>query len=258
MSLEEEVNQCSRIHDVLAEHWNWAYYDTPHGDCSWLLAEYVKRLKTDVENRVPVILNELEILVGEHTKNTYNILDVGCGVGGFIHTALKELSQKYTEIKFAATGIDVSKEMIDYAKINLQEIKAELVCDTITRKKIKFKNEPFDVAILMVTLSFYNDENAIEILRTINRKLKKGGFLLIMDFAWTYAWSGFRLFAKPLHNLTDTFFSHLIGESFRFNNRTEDELKTLIEENGYNIKNAFLSEKKSKMKGMLVIRAQKN
>lgn len=257
MSLEEEINKCGRIHDILAEHWNWAYYDTPHGDCSWLLAEYVKKLKQDVENRVPAILDELVILLEDHTNDTYSILDVGCGVGGFIHAALKELGQKFTDIKFVATGIDISKEMIDYAKINLQESNVELVCDTITNKKLKLKNEPFDVAILMVTLSFYNDENSNDILQSIYKKLKNDGFLLVMDFAWTYIWGGFRLFAKPLHNLTDTFFSHLIGESFRFNNRTEDDLKKLIEENGYNINDSYLSEKKSKMKGMLVIRAQK-
>jgi len=256
--MEEEISKISRIHDVLAEHWNWAYYDTQHGDCSWLLAEYVKRLKDDVENRVPVILNELEDLVEKHEKDTYNILDVGCGVGGFIHTALKELGQKHTNVEFNATGIDISKEMIDYALINLQETNVELICDSITNQNLKFKNEPFDVAIVMVTLSFYSDENSTEILRSIQRKLKEDGFLLVLDFAWTYIWSGFRLFAKPLQNLTDTFFSHLIGESFHFINRTEDELKTLIEETGFNIKKAYLSEKKSKMKGMLVIRAQKD
>ena len=109
----------------------------------------------------------------------------------------------------------------------------------------------------MVTLSFYNDENSKEILDAIHKKLKDGGFLLIMDFAWTYIWSGFKLFAKPLHTLTDTFFSHLIGESFHFTNRTEDELKALIEDRGFEVKKAYPSEKASKMKGMLVIRAQK-
>ena len=109
----------------------------------------------------------------------------------------------------------------------------------------------------MVTLSFYNDENSREILDAIHKKLKDGGFLLILDFAWTYKWSGFKLFSKPLQSLTDTFFSHLIGESFHFMNRTEDELKELITETGFDVKRAYLSEKKSKMKGMLVIRAQK-
>ncbi len=109
----------------------------------------------------------------------------------------------------------------------------------------------------MVTLSFYNDENSREILDAIHKKLKDGGFLLIMDFAWTYIWSGFKLFAKPLHTLTDTFFSHLIGESFHFTNRPEDELKVLIEDRGFEVKKAYPSEKTSKMKGMLVIRAQK-
>ena len=257
MSLEEEVTKCSKIHDVLAEHWNWAYYDTPHGECSWLLAEYVERLKEDVERRVPVMLKELEELVEEYTSDSFSILDVGCGVGGFLHSALVLLSKKHEEVEFKTTGIDISREMIDYAKTNLQDTGIELVCDSITNKQLKFVNEPFDVAILMVTLSFYNDENSMEILRAIHDKLKDGVFLLILDFAWTYIWSGFKLFSKPLQSLTDTFFSHLIGESFHFMNRTEDELKELISEAGFDVKRAYLSEKKSKMKGMLVIRAQR-
>ncbi|UCD44908.1 MAG: class I SAM-dependent methyltransferase [Candidatus Bathyarchaeota archaeon] len=257
MSMEEEVTKCGKIHDVLAEHWNWAYYDTPHGECSWLLAEYVERLKEDVERRVPVMLKELEELVEEYPSDSFSILDVGCGVGGFLHGALNLLSKKHKEVEFKTTGIDISREMIDYAKTNLQDTGIELVCDSITNQRLKFKNEPFDAAILMVTLSFYNDENSKEILRAIHNKLKDGGFLLILDFAWTYIWSGFKLFSKPLQSLTDTFFSHLIGESFHFMNRTEDELKELITEAGFDVKRAYLSEKKSKMKGMLVIRAQK-
>ncbi len=257
MSLDEEVTKCGKIHDVLAEHWNWAYYDTPHGDCSWLLAEYVERLKEDVERRVPVMLKELEELVEEYPSDPFSILDVGCGVGGFLHGALILLSKKHKEVEFETTGIDISSEMIDYAKVNLQSTGIELVCDSITNPRLKFKNEPFDAAIVMVTLSFYNDENSREILDAIHKKLKDGGFLLIMDFAWTYIWSGFKLFSKPLQSLTDTFFSHLIGESFHFKNRTEDELKTLIEEAGFEVKKAYQSEKTSKMKGMLVIRAQK-
>jgi SAM-dependent methyltransferase len=257
MSIEEEVEKCGKIHDVLAEHWNWAYYDTPHGECSWLLAEYVERLKEDVERRVPVMFNELEELVEEYLSDSFSILDVGCGVGGFIHSAMRRLHEKHEDIEFRAAGIDISREMIDYARTNLQDSDIELVCDSITNKKLKFENEPFDVAILMVTLSFYNDENSKEILDAIRKKLKDDGFLLILDFAWTYIWSGFKLFSKPLQSLTDTFFSHLIGESFHFMNRTEDELKELITEAGFDIKRTYLSEKKSKMKGMLVIRAQK-
>jgi SAM-dependent methyltransferase len=257
MSIEEEVAKCSRIHDVLAEHWNWAYYDTEHSECSWLLAEYVERLKLDVESRVPVILNELEELADENPKKTYSILDVGCGVGGFISNAIKLLSNKHEDVEFKATGIDISSDMISYAQTNLQDTGVELVCDSITNNTLKFENEPFDVAVVMVTLSFYNDDNAGKVLKAIYEKLNNGGHLLVLDFAWTYIWSGFKLFSKPLQSLTDTFFSHLIGESFHFKNRTEDQLKDLIIGSGFEVVKAYLSEKKSKMKGMLVIRALK-
>ena len=257
MSLEEEIENCGHIHDILAEHWNWAYYDTQHGDCSWLLAEYVKRLKDDVENRVPVIIKELEDILSNHSGDTFSILDVGCGVGGFLQEALQTLPEKYQNIKFHASGIDISKEMIDYARSNLEGLDVDLVCDSITNDNLVFKNAPFDIAILMVTLSFYNDLNAERILSSIHRRLKPGGLIVVMDFAWSYKWSGFELFSKPLQKLTDTFFSHLIGQSFHFSNRTEEHLKSMFTETGFKVEKSYLSEKTSKMKGMLVIRASK-
>ena len=127
MSIEEEVDNCGKIHDVLAEHWNWAYYDTEHSDTSWLLGEYVERLKEDVENRVPVIIKELEEILSEGHKDQFSILDVGCGVGGFLDISLQHLSGMYPDVVFKASGIDISKEMIDYAKKNLNEKDIEVV-----------------------------------------------------------------------------------------------------------------------------------
>jgi SAM-dependent methyltransferase len=255
MSLEEEVENCSRIHDILAEHWNWAYHDTEHSDTSWLLGEYVKRLKEDVENRVPVIIKELEEILDQKKRGSFSILDVGCGVGGFLQTALFAFKERYPKINFKASGIDISRDMIDYAKENLKGLNVELVCNSITARNLRFMNEPFDIAILMVTLSFYNDENAKKILLSIRDKLKKDGLIVVMDFAWSYKWSDFTLFSKPLQKLTDTFFSHLLGESFHFSNRTQDQLTTLLTDNGFEVVKCYLSEKKSNMKGMLVIRA---
>lgn len=257
MSLEEQVEKCQKIHDVLAEHWNWVYYDTPHSECSWLTSEYVKQLKPDVEHRVPVVIKELEQILKLHRGDSFSILDVGCGVGGFIHRAISTLSETYTNIKFKATGIDISNKMIDHASENLRNLGVELVCDSITNRDLKFKNEPFDVAVMMVTLSFYNDENAKEILCAIHDKLKRDGCIVLMDFAWSYKWKGARLFSKPLQKMTDMFFSHLIGESFHFNTRTEDHLEDLIHGVGFEITRCYLSEKTSRMRGMLVIVAKK-
>lgn len=257
LSLEEQTEKCSKIHDILAEYWNWAYYDSPHEKCSWLLAEYVKKLKPDVEHRVPPVITEIEELLEQTYNNPFSILDVGCGVGGFIDKALSSLSKRFPNVKIKATGIDVSSEMIDYAIQNLKDLDVDLVCDSITNRYLKFKNEPFNVAVLMVTLSFYNDENAEEILYAINNKLKNNGHLVVMDFAWTYKWGNFALFKKPLQKLTNMFFSHLIGEPFRFANRTEEHLKALLKDTNFEITKSYLSEKKSKMKGMLVIVAKK-
>lgn len=257
LSLEEQVEKCQKIHDTLAEYWNSVYYDTPHGECSFLLSEYVKQLKPDVEHRVPIVIQELEELLKQHPRDSFSILDVGCGVGGFIYKALSKLSENYPNIKLRATGIDISNKMIECASKNLRDFDVELVCDTITNRDLKFRNEPFDVAVLMVTLSFYNEENAKEILHAIHNKLKRDGCAIVMDFAWSYKWGGVKLFSKPLQKVTDMFFSHLIGESFHFENRTEDQLKRLLKDAGFEVTKSYLSEKKSRFKGMLVIVARK-
>lgn len=257
MSLEEQVEKCKKIHDTLAEYWNWAYYNTPHSKCSWLLSEYVKRLKPDVEYRAPIMVREIEELLEQHRDDVFSILDVGCGVGGFLQRALSTLSEKYPQVEFKATGIDISSEMIDYALKNLHDLDVELICDSITDPDLKFKNEPFDAAILMATLSFYDDENAKEILCAIHGKLKRDGCLVVMDFARSYRWGGFNLFSKPLQKLTDMFFSHLIGESVHFTNRTEEQLKSLLNGTGFEVTRSYMSEKRSKLKGMLVIAAKK-
>jgi len=256
LSLNEEVEKCSKIHDSLAQHWNWAYYNTPYGKCSWLLGEYVKRLKSDVENRVPIMLHEMEELIEQNPRHTFNILDVGCGVGGFIQRAIVSLTKKYPNIKFRVSGIDISSEMINYAKKNLSDFNAELICDNITNRSLKFKNEPFDVAIIMATLSFYSDENAKEILRAIHNKLKHDGWLTALDFVKSYRWRDFTFLKKPLQKLTDMFFSHLIGESVHFNTRTKDQLETLFNDVGFRVTKSCLSDEKSPLKGMLAIRAR--
>jgi SAM-dependent methyltransferase len=257
LSLEEEVEKCSRIHDAVAQYWNWAYYDTPHEECSWLLGEYVKQLKPDVARRVPVMVKELEEFLKNHKDNSLSLIDVGCGVGGFIFKVVSLLQEKYPYIKPRISGIDISSEMIEYAKKNLRGFDVELVCDNIANPNLKLKNEPFDIAVMMVTLSFYNDENAKKILRAIYEKLKKDGRLFLMDFAWSYTWAGLYLFSKPLQKLADMLFSHILGEPFHFHNRSEDHIKRLLKDAGFEIGKCYLSEKKSRMKGMLVIVAKR-
>jgi SAM-dependent methyltransferase len=255
LSLEEEIEKCSKIHDNVAEFWNWVYYDTPyHEPPSWVVGEYVKQLKPDVESRVPVMIREIEELLGQHSDDSFSILDVGCGVGGCIRRALSLLPEKYPNIKLRATGIDTSSEMIEYASKNLRDFDVELISGSITNSDLKFKNGPFDIAIMMVTLSFYNDENSKEILRAIHNKLKRGGCLLVMDFAWTYKWAGLKLFSKPLQKLTDMLFSQILGEPFHFTNRTKDQLEALLNDAGFEASKSYLTEEKSKMKGMLVIK----
>jgi len=50
-------------------------------------------------------------------------------------------------------------------------------------------------------------------------------------------------------------FSNILGEPFRFKNRTEEQLMALLKDAGFEVTKSYLTEKKSMMKGMLVLKA---
>ncbi|UCE96182.1 MAG: class I SAM-dependent methyltransferase [Candidatus Bathyarchaeota archaeon] len=258
MITDEEVEKCRKIHETLAEHWSGAYYDSEQNDTSWLLGEYVKQLKTDVKDRVLIMFHEVENIIQEFPHEAFSILDVGCGVGGFIHHTLSKLIKDYPKIEFRTSGIDISNEMITYASKNLADFNVELVNDDIMNPYLKLENEPFDVAIIMSTLSFYSDTKVGDLLRSINGKLKNGGLLLVMDFSSSYNRRGFPIINKPLGKLTNMLFSHLINEPFHFRNRTKAHLESLFSDTGFNVVKSYLTEELSepKLEGVLVIKAQ--
>lgn len=105
-----------------------------------------------------------------------NILDIATGTGDLAITALKLNPEKII-------GIDISQEMLNIGKIKLKrkgiEDKIELLKGD--SENIEFPDESFDAA--MVAFGVRNFENLQKGLQEINRVLKSGKALIVLEFS---------------------------------------------------------------------------
>lgn len=117
--------------------------------------------------------NKVIELMGEVENK--NILDYGCGDGKF--------SRKLNELKANVTGVDVLKEMIDLAKkISPKEISYFQIKSA---KLNKIKNNSLDYASSNYCLCAIPTKKEIEeILKSIHKKLKKGGKMFVLNVNW--------------------------------------------------------------------------
>ena len=114
-------------------------------------------------------------------KNPKTVLDIACGTGDLTLALFKKGVQ--------VTGLDIAQKMMDVAKNKiaqyihnkqiLSQPEPSFVC--ASAESIPFDNSVFDA----VTIGFgiRNFENRGESLLEINRVLKKGGTLAILEFA---------------------------------------------------------------------------
>ena len=105
-------------------------------------------------------------------ENNYkNILDVCCGRGNQL-----KMLQKHG---IPATGIDLSKEMLEVAKSG--EVKAH--CLEQNAENIDFRENSFDLVMTTFALHEKSNESARKILNEMIRVSQKNGHLMIVDYA---------------------------------------------------------------------------
>ena len=109
-----------------------------------------------------VLINNLDNINGKI------VIDVGCG-RGLLNTMLYST---YPDTAFY--GIDISSQMIDYAKKNS---KGHYCVGNV--ENIPYENNKFD--IVLNTLSFHHYEAPIKALIEMKRILKHGGKIYILD-----------------------------------------------------------------------------
>lgn len=122
-------------------------------------------------------LPELKFLYQEHISRYYFasqfvkskiVLDVACGTG-YGSTFL--IDQKAKKV----TGIDISKEAIEYCNTNYKRNGLEFKIDDCTR--MHFENDSFDVVISFETIEHI--EKASSFLSEVKRVLKKNGIFVV-------------------------------------------------------------------------------
>ncbi len=110
-------------------------------------------------------------------QNVTRILDVGCGPGGWVH----EMAQQYPHID--VTGIDISKNAINYAKAHTQVRKLDNAHFAVMNalKPLEFDDESFDIVNMRTVVGFVPPQQWPAFLTECKRVLRSGGTLRLTE-----------------------------------------------------------------------------
>ncbi|OPZ94708.1 MAG: putative methyltransferase YcgJ [Firmicutes bacterium ADurb.Bin419] len=102
-----------------------------------------------------------------------SIIDICCGTG----TQLKSL----VKMGYNAIGVDSTEEMLEVARKG----KYQPECYQQDAENLKFPDESFDVSLLSLALHEKELETAKRMVKEARRVLKKGKYLIIVEFCLT-------------------------------------------------------------------------
>ncbi|HBG48345.1 MAG TPA: hypothetical protein DDW90_02315 [Cyanobacteria bacterium UBA9971] len=106
-------------------------------------------------------------------NNEKNILEVGCSLGNVSRAFVK-----FPNINFK--GIDIDPVVIDYAKKDFKKYKNfEFECQDIST--LFESSEKYDYILLCGLLHHINDEEVVEMLRSVSKILNQNGKIVIVD-----------------------------------------------------------------------------
>jgi ubiquinone/menaquinone biosynthesis C-methylase UbiE len=140
-------------------------------DTSWggVADWYDDLLKSADTYQSEVVLPNIIRLINPHKGQ--QILDLACGQGYFSLHFAKEGAQ--------VTGVDISPELIQYAREAAKRTKANVSYEVSSAEKLPFlKNDVFDVA--SIVLAIQNIEHYAGTFSECGRVLKQGGSLIIV------------------------------------------------------------------------------
>lgn len=100
-------------------------------------------------------------------RDGMSVLDLGCGTGSLANAVLAKGR------RVAIIGVDFSKRMLDYAKLNTENV--EFYQQNINHG-IRISRAAFDV---VASISFWYFNNKQAIIRDVHRLLKAGGLLCL-------------------------------------------------------------------------------
>jgi len=108
------------------------------------------------------------ILDTQKEKGKLNILDLGCGPG--LYTEI------FAEKGHSVTGIDISKNSIEYARKSAEDKKLEITYLNINYLEADLESDNYDLVVMIFTdFGVLSPTERERLLKTIYRVLKKGG-----------------------------------------------------------------------------------
>lgn len=100
-----------------------------------------------------------------------NILEVGCGLGDYVKILHNE--------QMKVIGLDLSFEMIKYAKINTSKTRPPLL--QADGNFIPFKNNCFDIVFSICVFHHINSSCLNQVIGEISRVCKRGGKFILFE-----------------------------------------------------------------------------
>jgi tRNA (cmo5U34)-methyltransferase len=150
--------------------------------CSW---EFNESVAKDFDNHVSASVPGYEWfhyyivrLAGFYIEDDDSILDIGCSTG----TLLRDIKRKLPNRDFYMTGVDKSPSMIDIAKSNVHDIKANFFTgDILEFFDMTDPSVRLSFITIMLTLQFLSYEDRFNVLKTCYSRLKEGGAVVVVE-----------------------------------------------------------------------------
>lgn len=111
-------------------------------------------------------------------KPGMKVLDIGCGTGNF--------SAKLARMGCRVTGIDISDEMLNIARLKNKELGLDIEFHNMDVYNLKFKAETFDAVFSMAAFEFIDKPEAA--LNEMMRVAKEGGQVFIGTISGDSKW----------------------------------------------------------------------
>ena len=159
----EKVDAMSTIQQKIS-----SYADTEHWSELVLALHRDQTYNTELEDLFPI---------GLDVSSVHDVLDIGCGPGGWVHSAVK----KYPHVK--GIGIDISQRMIEHARLLAQAEGTSriefLVMDAT--QPLQFEDFTFDFIQIRTLGGFLYREQWPVLVQECRRVLRPGGYLSITE-----------------------------------------------------------------------------
>jgi len=145
---------------------------------------FVKEMFNDISSRYNLLNRLLSFGIDQYWRNRFikklniqdnmNILDVATGTGDIV----KHIIGSYN---VNITGIDISDKMIEIARSKIKSNTSDLKWDIGDAENLPYPDSSFD--IITISFGFRNFANFDKALLELNRVLKDGGKLAILEFS---------------------------------------------------------------------------